>query len=302
MGLPTEKLTAAVLRAVENGALSMNRAERLLGQMTFEATGKGLPGRGETTWRNEFTAVGISEALLDEAAFDMGLLEVTVGGVLHSGEVEAMTEHLRVLGDPESWPPAVSYDSLALAIIDSVWSIGVRYQGVINVLARYSSLRRAEGEDANWDRPGDLAQFVDRLGGPIVFAERVNNRQRTSSRSGILKAEAVFLQARMLSEEGVATSFDLLKHDRLESLRGRWTSVPGQGSGLSWDYLLMLAGNRGVKADRMVRRFVADALGLVTERAVSAEKARALVIAAAASLKLDLSQLDYAIWRYQSGT
>jgi hypothetical protein len=32
--------------------------------------------------------------------------------------------------------PPTTYDSLALAIIDSIWSIGVRYAGVINVLDR----------------------------------------------------------------------------------------------------------------------------------------------------------------------
>ena len=62
----------------------------------------------------------------------------------------------------------------------------------------------------------------------------------------------------------------------------------------------MLTGLQGVKADRMVRRFVADALG-EDEHAVSQLDARTLVTEAAARLNVDVSQLDYAIWLYQSG-
>jgi hypothetical protein len=45
-----------------------------------------------------------------------------------------------------------------------------------------------------------------------------------------------------------------------EQLKQAWLAVPGQRSGISWRYLLMLAGIPEVKPDRMIRRFVADAL------------------------------------------
>jgi hypothetical protein len=64
----------------------------------------------------------------------------------------------------------------------------------------------------------------------------------------------------------------------------------------------MLAGNEnGVKADRMVTRFVADALGV---RNVPPEKAEELVRQASSVLRTDFprlvpSSLDNKIWKYQ---
>ena len=83
-------------------------------------------------------------------------------------------------------------------------------------------------------------------------------------------------------------------------LRNRWTGIRGQGSGLSWEYFLMLTGRQGVKADRMVRRFVADALNC-DEPEISQDDAHRLVTAAAGLLGLSVSQLDFAIWLHQSG-
>ena len=130
----------------------------------------------------------------------------------------------------------------------------------------------------------------------------VANRQRTSSRNGILKADAVHRVAQVLIDASIATPQDLAQAspDHLAKVRKRWMTIPGQGSGLSWDYFLMLAGRQGVKADRMVRRFVADALGLA-EPDVSQREAHSLITGAAAHLDVSVSQLDYAIWLRQSG-
>ena len=130
----------------------------------------------------------------------------------------------------------------------------------------------------------------------------MKNRQRTSSRHGILKAEAVRELAGVLIDAHVMVPSDIaaLTVKQRADLRGRWIAVTGQRSGLSWDYLLMLAGGEGVKADRMVRRFVADALGR-TANEVSQDQAHALVIEAAGRLGVGVSQLDFAMWLYQSG-
>jgi hypothetical protein len=209
-----------------------------------------------------------------------------------------------LLGGPAEWRTPDGYDSVGLAIIDSVWSIGVRYQGVRNVIARYRAARLANGHDPEADRPEDVRRFIEACGGAQAFADRMGNRQRTSSRNGILKAEAVLNEALILEREGVAVPADLVDagDQRLDHLRRGWSSVTGQGSGVSWRAFCMLVGLAEVKPDRMIRRFVAAALGRSGESAVGVEEARELVIATAARLDVSPRALDYAIWSYQSGS
>jgi hypothetical protein len=207
-----------------------------------------------------------------------------------------------LLGSPDTWEAPGGYDSVGLAMIDAVWSIGVRYQSVENVIARYRAERGAGGHDAEADRPEDVRRFIEACGGPEGFALRMGNRQRTSSRNGILKAEAVLHEARILEREGVRAPVDLAgaSEERLDDLRRRWSTVPGQASGISWRAFSMLIGLAEVKPDRMIRRYVASALGRSGESAVGVEEARILVMATAAHLGVSARDLDYAIWAYQS--
>jgi hypothetical protein len=209
-----------------------------------------------------------------------------------------------LLGSPDSWDTPDGYDSVGLAMIDAIWSIGVRYQSVENVIAHYRAERLAGGHDAEADRPQDVRRFIEACGGPEGFALRVRNHQRTSSRNGILKAEAVLHEARILEHESVGVPADLAgaSEERLNHLRGRWSAVPGQASGISWRAFCMLVGLAEVKPDRMIRRYVASALGRPGESAVGVEEARDLVMATAAHLGVSPRDLDHAIWSYQSGT
>ena len=107
----------------------------------------------------------------------------------------------------------------------------------------------------------------------------MGNRQRTSTTNGILKAEAVLREARILEDEGVGVPADLIaaSQERLDHLQRRWSTVAGQGSGVSWRAFCMLVGLPEVKPDRMIRRFAAAALGRPGETAVGVEEARDLV-------------------------
>jgi hypothetical protein len=203
--------------------------------------------------------------------------------------LDRVVEHTAVLGNPSSWAVMDVQDDLVLAMIDAVWSIGVRAGGVANVLARYRALR---GERRHTF--AELVAFMDALGGPEAFADAVKNRQRTSTTNGILKAEAVYRQAAMLAEEGVQAVTDLTDH-----VRERWLEVPGSRSGTSWDAFRLVTGHDTVKADRMLRRFCAAALG-TTESRVSAKRAHTLVVAAAAELGVSARALDGAIWTHES--
>jgi hypothetical protein len=220
-----------------------------------------------------------------------------------AGDVAATVAAVEAqLGDLGAWGVPERFESVALALLAAVWSIGVRYQSVDNVLARYRAERLATGHDAGTDRPEDLRRFIESCGGAEGFALRMRNQQRTSTRNGILKAEAVLREAEILEREGVAVAGDVLgaDEDRLDRLRARWVTVPGQGSGVSWHAFAMLIGLADVKPDRMIRRYLAAALGLPGEAAVGVEDARRIVMAAAAHLEVAPQALDNAIWAYQS--
>ena len=122
------------------------------------------------------------------------------------------------------------YASLALGLMDAVWSIGVRYTGVLNVLHRYRAARRGAGANPDRDTPADLIAFIGSCGGPDTFAAAVNNRQRTSSRNGILKADAVLRVAQVLVDAEVQTPKDLAAATpgQLAEVRHRWTAITGR--------------------------------------------------------------------------
>jgi NTP pyrophosphatase (non-canonical NTP hydrolase) len=170
---------------------------------------------------------------------------------------------VRVLGDTSDWDTPQGYrSSLALCVMDSIWSLGIRYRTVEKVLDRYLKARGFAGvEDAQscLDGPKALLEWASALESPEghseAFAVAVQNWNRTSSSNGVLKAEAVVQACRLLDSMGIDSTQDLLAQS--DVVEPRWRAeVKGQASGISWKYLLMLAGQSGVKPDRMVLRFM----------------------------------------------
>lgn len=202
---------------------------------------------------------------------------------------------------------AYEYASLPLCVIDAVFSIGVRYEStertVTEFCARYRWPRDGRGREKEHtisDFLGLLQSYENRW--EEMANDVFRNRQRTSARSGILKAEATFRFSRVLQRFGIETFKDVQASGLRDDLRRSIKSIPGQASGLSYAYFLILAGNEnGVKADRMVTRFVANALGV---RNIVPDRAEELVRMASAALRSDFprlvpSSLDNKIWKYQ---
>lgn len=211
----------------------------------------------------------------------------------------------RELGDPDLWFTVSGYpDSLALCIIDAIYSTGARYATVENVVRRYRHYRAEQGGDADTDGAAQLLATIDELGGADPWASRIGNRRPTStSANAPLKAEAVRQAAESLAALGIRTAEDLRAAIRgvgLEDAKQAWRRTPGQRSGITWDYTLMLAQVPGVKADRMVVNFVARAIGAVPAR-LTPGKAAALVHLVADARGWDTIRLDHAIWRRESG-
>ncbi|MDD7812448.1 hypothetical protein PP713_07725 [Mycobacterium sp. CSUR Q5927] len=193
-------------------------------------------------------------------------------------------------------------DGLALCIVDSVQSTGVTYSSVERIVDRYRAYRRDQGGDPNSDGVPELLATFEELGGPDSWAEQIGNRNRTSTRNGVLKAEAIRAAAQTLAADGIETTADLRDaagdEDRLVRVGAAWRAVAGQRSGITWHYVQMLAGIPGVKPDRMICRFVADSL-TVPRKSITTEFAGAIVTAAAEALELSLTDLDHAIWQWQ---
>lgn len=198
---------------------------------------------------------------------------------------------------------------LPLCVVDAVFSIGARYTATSRTVWAYAGLvglqhvlepadEVAPGRFAETEQPvSGLAAFVDALGSEEL-AHRIRNRQRTSSRGGVLKAEAVRRYAATLAGHGVERLADvpplLGDPDRLTAVEARLARVPGHGQhGIRVSYLWMLAGDeQHVKPDRMVTRWLSGVL----ERPVHVFEATALVTTVAADVGVTPWQLDHAIW------
>jgi hypothetical protein len=202
------------------------------------------------------------------------------------------------------------YASLPLCVIDAVFSIGVRYTSTQATIARFCEkihwprfAAARENRGAGSHGLGDLLDLYESVSSDVAAETLFGNRQRTSSRSGILKAEAVRLFADVLLHCEIDNFTDITE-DRIELAEAVILGLPGQGSGIAFDYFRMLAGNDELtKPDRMVQRFVADGLGMVS--LPSPRQAALLVRLAARELTSRRTAwtpltLDYAIWQYQS--
>jgi hypothetical protein len=222
-------------------------------------------------------------------------------------DVNQLVERVRtVLGDPGGWQDPGGYpDGLALCVINSIQSIGVRYGSVENVIRRYRDYRRRQGADPDKDGSPELLTTFAKIGGHLAWANEVGNLNRTSSRlTSPPKALVIEQAAQLLLDQDIKTADDLraiaAAEDSTERVKTLWRELPGQRSGISWRYLLMLARVDNVKPDRMIRGFLAEQLPNGGGK-LSADEAADLVQQAASQLGVRASVLDHRIWRYQSG-
>jgi hypothetical protein len=211
--------------------------------------------------------------------------------------------------------PPFYWASIPLCIIDSIFSIQAKYEAVVRPLVNrwcdsFSPRWAGEQEAKPKGNVGPtILDFIgileDRLSRGAKYKDLFQNSQRTSSTNGILKADAVHRFAKALVDGGVNQFDDLGECEKLRAAEIEVKRIPGQKSGITFTYFLMLAGDEGfVKGDTHVRRFVNDALGLDWTNLLPVKQAIELVSAAAAELKRECSEittakLDYAIWNYQ---
>lgn len=210
--------------------------------------------------------------------------------------------------------PEYCYRHLPLCIIDAVFSIGVRYKGVQKVAGQFREVAGPGWGDADDGDPErsvtDLLSGIAEHPAEALAARVFRNRQRTSPRNGILKAEAVRRVAHAFVENGVERRADWRPGPRLMALERAVRQIPGQTSGLPFHYIGLLAGDENaVKPDRMVVRFVQSSCGPMLGAPFRCKPGFAAdaVREAARELKerhpsVTPRLLDNVIWHLQRGT
>ncbi|MCA4727382.1 hypothetical protein [Mycolicibacterium fortuitum] len=214
----------------------------------------------------------------------------------------AISETLGVPADAELPEEPRGYpNSLALCLIDSIQSLRNGYDTmVVPVLNRYRQHRRNHGGNADTDGLRQFLAALDEIGGVERWSLSVGTRHKAPGTS-VLKGEAMRQAATALVAIGIDTTQDLRRAaenpDDREAVRRAWVGVHGLGKA-SWDYLLMLAGPDGSKADTLLIRYVSRALGLPTSAAP--HRVQAALKCAANTLGVTEKRLDHAIWLYES--
>lgn len=209
-------------------------------------------------------------------------------------------------------PRQSRWRSVAYCVTDAVWSIGARYDTVVAPLVR--RVAAAAGDEQpmieaaktlTTPDPMPLPQFVERF--PTVEElRRVTNNQRTSSRGGILKAEAVLRYCEKLINHQIFSlhdASDALADDSVtEKVTAELRRVPGDGVRAGYFWMLVGSDDR-IKPDRQILKWL-DLHG----SPATPKQAKALLSGIASHLT-DVTgqpvspwQVDNAIWRSQAGS
>lgn len=197
--------------------------------------------------------------------------------------------------------------SLSFCIVDAVWSIGANYDKVVVPLVRERFAAKfgidqptIPAAEPLPDDPLPLSNLRDLT---VDSLTALTNRQRTSTRGGIRKSDAVLRHFDVFREHNVDTLQAALcvfsDAERFAALDKALRSIPGEGGyGIRRNYLWMVIGQDDlIKPDRMVLRWL-DRHGVKTDP----DGARKIIAAIAARMPLREGrrptpwEIDHAIW------
>ena len=202
------------------------------------------------------------------------------------------------------------YQSLPLCVIDAVYSIGVRYSStrkvVIRFCEKYNLKRIRSSKDVlpKFFEQFSTTSFLEELSKYSYeeLAESIfKNKQRTSTRNGVLKSEAVIRFAEILQKFGGEYFQNRDNFIGKNEFEREIRKLPGQKSGISVRYFYMLAGsNDFIKPDRMINRFIEERTGKklsISESQELIEKTQKILSKEYDNLTPRL--LDNLIWNFQ---
>ena len=194
------------------------------------------------------------------------------------------------------------YGHLILCVIDSVFSIGVRYQSVKNTINHFCDYYKIEKFPENNELTNSHFLQLMELSTIDELTEKIfQNKQRTSSMNGIRKSEAVLMILKTLIKYKVESFKDLDKILLNDEFEKEIKEIPGQRSGISLKYFFMLAGSEDlIKPDRMIIRF----LELHSGKKLSLNDCQIVLTEVSKNLSkmgfnLTPKKLDNLIWNYQ---
>jgi hypothetical protein len=230
--------------------------------------------------------------------------EMAMDGKRDAAVLAKLTDAVVAL-DPQ--PRERRWTSLSFCIVDAVWSIGANYDNVVVPLVRKKFAAKFGVTEptvpASEPVPEDPLP-LSRLDALTVDSlTALTNRQRTSTRGGIRKADAVLQHVAVFRDHRVETMQDALALfsdlERFDQVDEALRSIPGEGSfGIRRNYLWMAIGQDDlIKPDRMVLRWL-DRHDVKTDPAGARDIIAALVPAVSQKLKRAVTawEIDHVLW------
>lgn len=198
-------------------------------------------------------------------------------------------------------PPG--YKSAPICALDSVFSIGVKYGSVKNVVNNF----------LHWlgnlpmETEITTSEVLDRIGQrtDTELSELLNSFQRTDTHeNSILKSEAYILFLQVMQIFKVETCEDIARMVDNQQFQSTIKSIRGQSSGLTLEYLFILARIESyVKVDRHITRFAqiaTDKGDLSKEQIINLVRTASKYMAYQNHPGMNARWLDHLIWTYQS--
>jgi len=220
---------------------------------------------------------------------------------------DALAKLANAVAELNPQPRERRWVSLSFAITDAVWSIGADYDAVVVPLVRKKlaakfgvDLPTMPATDPIGDDPVPVTLLTEMS---VEELTALTNRQRTSTRGGIMKADAVLRYARIFTDHGVTTMRDAIElfddTPRFDAIDSALRQVPGEGGdGVRRGYLWMIIGKDDlIKPDRMVLRWL-DHQGVTADPSRARRIVEQLISEVTRKLGRAVSawEIDHAMW------
>ena len=219
--------------------------------------------------------------------------------------------HEKLIVQGKKDPNETFYKSLPICIMDAVFSIGVNYKSVekaTNTFMKHFNLKIPRTYPV--DNEYTICDFLQDMDTFASFEEAAkmgfNNRQRTSSVNGILKAEACYRVAEVFKKHDINTLAEFNAYQNKPALDADILKVKGQSSGIMLKYLYMLAGKADeVKPDRHMVNFMRQVFPELTMATKDHNEIKKIMQETVSALKPKYPQLtarflDYLVWEHMS--